>query len=123
MAVSVYSTAATVNQKTQTMLDVTEDIRYGSGGKPPRVGGVRIVFTILTADTVKAFDFSFVTNTADANGLHQLVDVSYGGVVMGHVQVDCSGPPESDGVPPLSANAWWDDPLSAPASFDVELLA
>ena len=120
---SVYSTALTVNQKTSQLLDVTEDVRYGTGGKPPRVGGVRLVFQILTADTLKAFDFAWVTNTADATSLHQLGDISYGGVVTGHVQIDCDTPPDVDGVPPLSANAWWDDPVNAPASFDVQLLA
>lgn len=122
MPASVYSTSSTVVEKTTTDIVVVEDIFYGSTGKPPRVGGVRITFTSLAPDGLKSFDFTVTLNTADTTSLHQKVDILFGGVVFGHVQIDCDGAPDAQNVPPLSTQAWRDDSGGVPASFDAAIV-
>lgn len=118
-----YSTSRTIVQRDVNRLVVVEDIFYGSGGKPPRVGGVRIQLAVRNPDGLKAYDVNVLEDTQTDVSLVQRYDVLYGGVVRGHVQVECDGPPDVDGVAPLSCMAWWDEPEMMPVDvFTCDLV-
>lgn len=119
---ATYSRTISKQTNDDKQLEYVENIRYGNGGNPPRVGGVSITIAGRARDAAKLWGVANIQETMTDQILDQEFDITYNNAVVGHLSIVCMPDATLPNGHSTTVDTRWSDP-AAGASITVQTLA